>query len=212
MARASVVRTGAANRSPTPTISIRRTSPPAFGMTYLNWDPGMEFPTPIRSLERCERARYDESDTLENALLQAEAGGQAIDRTARHCRHQFCGRLARAVVGAEGQKRNLKGSSPTKRGAPCSPGAGARTQAGRALRSQLGSAGRVHEAHEFRSRRCFATTSTRVRSGPPQSTWRRPSAASSTVTAAIARILLLPDEVRAATRTSPLPISIRSRC
>jgi hypothetical protein len=52
-----------------------------FGVTYPNWNPGVQFPTADKEAwDQATRARYDEFDTLENALLQAEAGGQAIDR------------------------------------------------------------------------------------------------------------------------------------
>jgi hypothetical protein len=52
-----------------------------FGLTYPNWNPGLQFPTQDEEAwNQATRARYDEFDTLENALLQAEAGGQAIDR------------------------------------------------------------------------------------------------------------------------------------
>ena len=51
-----------------------------FGLTYLDWHPGLQFPTADKEAwNQATRARYDEFDTLENALLQAEAGGQAID-------------------------------------------------------------------------------------------------------------------------------------
>jgi hypothetical protein len=52
-----------------------------FGLTYPNWNPGIQFPTENKEAwNQATRARYDEFDTLENALLQAEAGGQAIDK------------------------------------------------------------------------------------------------------------------------------------
>jgi len=52
-----------------------------FGVTYPDWNPGVQFPTADKEAwNQATRARYDEFDTLENALLQAEAGGQAIDR------------------------------------------------------------------------------------------------------------------------------------
>jgi hypothetical protein len=52
-----------------------------FGLTYPNWHPGLQFPTADQEAwDQATRARYDEFDTLENALLQAEAGGQAIDK------------------------------------------------------------------------------------------------------------------------------------
>jgi hypothetical protein len=52
-----------------------------FGVKFLEWHPGLQFPTQdAEAWNQATRARYDEFDTLENALLQAEAGGQAIDR------------------------------------------------------------------------------------------------------------------------------------
>ena len=52
-----------------------------FGPTYRNWHPGLQFPAVDKETwNQATRARYDEFDTLENALLQAEAGGQAIDK------------------------------------------------------------------------------------------------------------------------------------
>jgi len=52
-----------------------------FGVTYPNWTPGVQFPTAdAEAWNQATRARYDEFDTLENALLQADAGGQAIDK------------------------------------------------------------------------------------------------------------------------------------
>ena len=52
-----------------------------FGVTYPNWTPGVQFPTAdAEAWNQATRARYDEFDTLDNALLQAEAGGQAIDK------------------------------------------------------------------------------------------------------------------------------------
>lgn len=52
-----------------------------FGVTYPEFTPGIQFPTADREAwNQATRARYNEFDTLENALLQAEAGGQAIDR------------------------------------------------------------------------------------------------------------------------------------
>jgi len=52
-----------------------------FGQTYPNWNAGLQFPAgDAEAWNQATRARYDEFDTLENALLQAEAGGPAIDR------------------------------------------------------------------------------------------------------------------------------------
>ena len=78
-----------------------------FGVTYPNWHPGLQFPTADKEAwKQATRARYDEFDTLENALLQAEAGGQAIDKIGPViAAHQFRGRLARADVGTQGQER-----------------------------------------------------------------------------------------------------------
>lgn len=52
-----------------------------FGVTFPEFTPGLQFPTADKEAwNQATRARYDEFDTLENALLQAEAGGQAIDK------------------------------------------------------------------------------------------------------------------------------------
>jgi hypothetical protein len=52
-----------------------------FGATFPHWNPGLQFPVADQEAwNQATRARYDEFDTLENALLQADAGGQAIDR------------------------------------------------------------------------------------------------------------------------------------
>ncbi|MBX3620393.1 MAG: alpha/beta fold hydrolase [Rhizobacter sp.] len=52
-----------------------------FGPSFGKWNPGVQFPTnDPQAWEQATRARYDEFDTLANALLQAEAGGQAIDK------------------------------------------------------------------------------------------------------------------------------------
>lgn len=52
-----------------------------FGVNFLEWHPGLQFPTGnVEAWNQATRARYDEFDTLDNALLQAEAGGQAIDK------------------------------------------------------------------------------------------------------------------------------------
>ena len=52
-----------------------------FGVTWPNWNAGVQFPTADKEAwEQATRARYDEFDTLENVLLQADAGGQAIDK------------------------------------------------------------------------------------------------------------------------------------
>ncbi len=52
-----------------------------FGIEYPNWTPGLQFPVnDPEAWNQATRARYDEFDTLDNALLQAEAGGQAIDK------------------------------------------------------------------------------------------------------------------------------------
>ena len=82
-----------------------------FGLTYLNWHPGLQFPTADKEAwNQATRARYDEFDTLENALLQAEAGGQAIDKIGPVIAvTNSAGVLARAVVGAEGKERQHEG-------------------------------------------------------------------------------------------------------
>lgn len=51
------------------------------GPDYPNWYPGIQFPAndPV-AWEQATRARYDEVDTVENALLQADAAAAAIDR------------------------------------------------------------------------------------------------------------------------------------
>lgn len=52
-----------------------------FGLTYPNWFPGVQFPVnDPAAWEQATRARYDEFDTLANALLEAEAAGKALDR------------------------------------------------------------------------------------------------------------------------------------
>lgn len=52
-----------------------------FGINYPEWHAGLQFPTGnAEAWNQATRARYDEFDTLDNALLQAQAGGQAIDK------------------------------------------------------------------------------------------------------------------------------------
>ena len=52
-----------------------------FGPSFGTWHPGVQFPTDDKEAwNQATRARYDEFDTLSNALLQGEAGGQAIDK------------------------------------------------------------------------------------------------------------------------------------
>lgn len=52
-----------------------------FGVTYPNWFPGVQFPTDdAQAWDQAMRARYDEFDTTENAILQAEAAALAIER------------------------------------------------------------------------------------------------------------------------------------
>jgi hypothetical protein len=54
---------------------------PRVGPSFMNWHPGVQFPTgDAEAWNQATRARYDEFDTLDNALLQGEAGGQAIDK------------------------------------------------------------------------------------------------------------------------------------
>lgn len=52
-----------------------------FGPSFMNWHPGVQFPTEsAEAWEQATRARYVEFDTLDNALVQAKAGGKAIDK------------------------------------------------------------------------------------------------------------------------------------
>lgn len=51
------------------------------GPSYPNWYPGIQFPIDDpQAWEQATRARYDEFDTVDNALLQADAAAAAIDR------------------------------------------------------------------------------------------------------------------------------------
>jgi hypothetical protein len=51
------------------------------GTKFPDWFPGVQFPTNDREAwNQATRARYDEFDTVENALLQANAAAKAIDR------------------------------------------------------------------------------------------------------------------------------------
>ena len=51
------------------------------GAEYPNWYPGIQFPVgDPAAWNQATRARYDEFDTVENALLQAAAAAVAIDR------------------------------------------------------------------------------------------------------------------------------------
>ena len=52
-----------------------------FGASYPNWFSGVQFPTTdAAAWEQATRARYDEFDTLPNALLEAEAAGIVVPR------------------------------------------------------------------------------------------------------------------------------------
>lgn len=52
-----------------------------FGSEYMKWAPGLQFPVnDPEAWNQATRGRYDEFDTLENALMQADAGGKAIDK------------------------------------------------------------------------------------------------------------------------------------
>lgn len=52
-----------------------------FGTKYPDFFPGVQFPTQnYQAYNQAMRARYDEFDTPENALLQAEAAAKAVDR------------------------------------------------------------------------------------------------------------------------------------
>ena len=52
-----------------------------FGPSYPNWFPGVQFPTNDKEAwNQATRARYDEFDTVENVLLQADAAAQATDK------------------------------------------------------------------------------------------------------------------------------------
>ena len=71
----------------------------------------MQFPTADKEAwEQATRARYDEFDTLENALLQADAGGQAIDKIGPVVALTNSAGGWRALMSAaEGQKRQHEG-------------------------------------------------------------------------------------------------------
>ena len=52
-----------------------------FGSKYPDFFPGVQFPTADRSaFDQAMRARYDEFDTPQNALLQADAAAQALEK------------------------------------------------------------------------------------------------------------------------------------
>lgn len=52
-----------------------------FGDAFMKWFPGVQFPTQDREAwNQATRARYDEFDTTQNAILQGDAGAQALDR------------------------------------------------------------------------------------------------------------------------------------
>jgi hypothetical protein len=82
-----------------------------FGTQYPNWFPGVQFPThDPEAWNQATRARYDEFDTLANALLQAEAGGQAIDRIGPVVALTNSAGGWRAMLSAlQAKTRNMKG-------------------------------------------------------------------------------------------------------
>ncbi|MEZ5709288.1 MAG: alpha/beta fold hydrolase [Blastomonas sp.] len=52
-----------------------------FGPEYQSWYEGVQFPTgDAEAWNQATRARYDEFDTVENAVLQADAAAKAVDR------------------------------------------------------------------------------------------------------------------------------------
>lgn len=52
-----------------------------FGAKYPDWFPGVQFPThDAEAWNQATRARYEEYDTTENAILQAGAAAKALDR------------------------------------------------------------------------------------------------------------------------------------
>jgi len=52
-----------------------------FGKQYPNWFPGVQFPKDDpEAWNQAVRARYQEFDTVANALMQAEAAAKAVDR------------------------------------------------------------------------------------------------------------------------------------
>ena len=80
-------RVGRANWSCEPISFKPQWSDPAnfagwrFGPEYFKWVPGLQFPVnDAEAWNQATRGRYDEFDSLENALMQAEAAGKAIDK------------------------------------------------------------------------------------------------------------------------------------
>ena len=122
-----------------------------FGLTYPNWHPGLQFPAADQEAwDQATRARYDEFDTLENALLQAETGGQAIDKIGPVVAVTNSAGGWRALLSAlKAKSDHMKGIVAYETPGFVFPeGEGARAQAERAVRSQFRAAGRVHEADE----------------------------------------------------------------
>ena len=120
-------------------------------MTYPTGHPGLQFPTADKEAwNQATRARYDEFDTLENALLQAEAGGQAIDKIGPVIAVTNSAGGWRALLSAlKAKSDNMKGIVAYETPGFVFPGGrGARAQAECAVRSQFRAAGRVHEADE----------------------------------------------------------------
>lgn len=53
-----------------------------FGPSYLHWHPGVQFPVDDPDAwDQAVRARYEEFDTVDNAVLQAHAAAAALERT-----------------------------------------------------------------------------------------------------------------------------------
>ncbi len=121
-----------------------------FGTAYPNWFPGVRFPTcDLEAWNQATRARYDEFDTLANALLQAEAGGQAIDRIGPVVALTNSAGGWRAMLSAlQAKSRNMKGivayETPRLR---VRGGRGAGSQPGRPVGAHFRAALGVQEAH-----------------------------------------------------------------
>src|SRR5262249_61072389 len=83
-----------------------------FGVTYPNWTPGVQFPTAdAEAWNQATRARYDEFDTLDNALLQAEASGQAIDKIGPVVAiTNSAGGWGALLSALKGKSKNMKGN------------------------------------------------------------------------------------------------------
>ena len=182
-----------------------------FGLTYLNWHPGLQFPTADKEAwNQATRARYDEFDTLENALLQAEAGGQAIDKIGPVIAVTNSAGGWRALLSAlKAKSDNMKGIVAYETPGFVFPeGEGPEPKPDAPYGPNSVPLAEFKKLTKFPIQMVFGDYTDRARSGKPQSKWRRPSAVSSTVTAAIARSCCCQMRVCAATRTSPLPISI----